>query len=331
MTQQDSKRLDKKQITNPAAFIPHVTPTSWNWWYQDADFDNGYMLMTSFHFGVPRPPGGADQRFIEFQIYSPEGERYFVRPRFAKEECMASERKTDVVMGRNFYREGKTCHHLYFSEGDLGCDLIYEPIVPGYQADLSWIPAVSKDFGWYMMAIKSKVSGTITLKGKTTNVTGYGYQEHAWDRVPMGSIGLPGPEHGFWGRIYQGEWSILWQNGALFVGKGNKMILESTKATTQPLDFTTRDTSVERPEVIIFKINDPGQAEGGIRFKVTKVLIFMDLLSRFKPFQKWFTGVYIGKAGYFRYLLDYDMNLKILGEKVAGKGKSWCEHHKMPR
>jgi len=56
----------------------------------------------------------------------------------------------------------------------------------------------------------------------------------------------------------------------------------------------------------------------------------MDLLRRFKPFQKWFTEAYFGKAAYFRHRLNYDMNLRILGEEVTGKGVSWCEHHKMP-
>ena len=325
------EKWDERIFPKPSAYRPDPSPGAFNWWYGDADFDNGYMMVISYHFGLMRPPGDAEQRFIEFSLHDPEGNLHFLRPRFSKEECTASEEMCHVVMRHNFYRAENANYHVYFSEGELGCDLTCEPIVPGYQADLSALPGVSETYGWYMMAIKSRVKGTITVGGKTMDVSGYGYQEHGWDRVPMS---LPGVENAFWGKIYQGDWSILWQGsmalGSLFVGKNNKVILESTKGTTHAFDFTTRDTRVERPELIVFRVDDPGRAEGEIRFKVVKPLVFMDLLRRFKPFQRWFTEAYFGKPAYFRHRLNYDMNLRILGEKVTGKGVSWCEHHKIP-
>jgi len=36
----------------------------------------------------------------------------------------------------------------------------------------------------------------------------------------------------------------------------------------------------------------------------------------------------VGKPAYFRYFMTYDANIKIKGQKVVGKGKTWCEHHK---
>jgi hypothetical protein len=323
------EKWDERIFPDPSAYRPDPSPTAFNWWYNDADFDNGYMMVISYHFGLHRPPGDAERRFIEFVLHDPEGNRHRLAPRFSKEECTASEEMCHVVMRHNFCRAENGNYRVYFSEGELGCDLTYEPMVPGYQADLSALPGVSETFRWYMISIKSRVKGTIRVGGKTVDVCGYGYQEHAWDCVPMGLAGL---ENAFWGKIYQGDWSILWQgdtaSGSLFVGKGNKMILESTKGSCHPFDFTTKDTRVERPEVIVFKVDDPGRGGGEIRFKVVKPILYADLLRRFKPFQKWFTEAYFGKAAYLRYRLKYDMNLRILGEKVTGKGVSWCEHHK---
>ena len=63
---------------------------------------------------------------------------------------------------------------------------------------------------------------------------------------------------------------------------------------------------------------------------ITKgALGFFDLLSRFKPFQRQFARRYVGKPAYFRLDLTYEANLKLRGEKVTGKGKTWCEFHKM--
>lgn len=327
---QEGKQLDEERRADSSAYRTDPSPTLWNWWYQDADFDNGYVLAASLHFGAPRPPGGLERRFIEFQIFDPEGERHFVRPKFSLEECRASEEKCDVVMGNNFYRAEDLGHRFFFLDGDLGCDLLYQPIISAFQPDLSWIPAVSPDFRYFIMSPRAKVSGSITVQGKTIKVQGNGYQEHTSDTVPMGSIELPGIDNAFWGRIYYEDWSFLWQSGAMFVGKGNQLILESIGATTHMSDLTTKDTGVERPEKIVLRANDPGRAEGEIKFKVVKVLVFMDLLKRFKPFQKWFMCTYFGRAAYFRYLLEYDMDLSIFGEKVTGKGECWCEHHKMP-
>ena len=35
---------------------PSDVPECWEWWYFDADFDNGYNMIGTFHFGSPRPP-----------------------------------------------------------------------------------------------------------------------------------------------------------------------------------------------------------------------------------------------------------------------------------
>ncbi len=46
------------------------SPGRWEWWYFDADFDNGYVIAGTYHFGSPRPPANPDARFIEIGIYS---------------------------------------------------------------------------------------------------------------------------------------------------------------------------------------------------------------------------------------------------------------------
>ncbi len=88
------------------------------------------------------------------------------------------------------------------------------------------------------------------------------------------------------------------------------------------------ELDIQYPRDIILKWDDPGVAEGEIKFKVSKMVTFFDLHSRFKPFQRWFARRYIGKPAYFRYFTTYDTNMKVRGEEVVAKGNTWCEHHK---
>jgi hypothetical protein len=327
MSAQRATPSDPRYV-NPTVYKPDPSPTAWNLWYADADFEDGSMLIIAYYFGLMRPPGDANQRFVEFSLYEPDGSSRRLRVRFSKEECRASQQRCDIVMGHNSYRyddDGKC--HIKFSDRGLGCDLVFDPVVTGHQPDLSVLPGVSKTYVWYIASPRARVSGTVTASGKTVDVAGDGYLDLSWDRVP---IGIPGAGDIFWGKILQGDWTIIWQTGTLFVGKGTKIILESTKGVTEASDPTTRETPIERPERILFRINDPGVAEGELRFRVVKTFEFIDLLRRFKPFQKWFIGAYSGKPAYFRYRLEHEVNLEILGEKVTGKGASWCEHHKIP-
>jgi len=167
------EQWDERLFPKPTGYRPDLSPGAFNWWYADADFDNGYMMAISYHFGLMRPPGDAEQRLIEFSLHDPEGNAHLFRPRFSKEECTASEEMCHVVMRHNFYRWENASYHVYFSEGELGCDLTYEPIVPGYQADLSALPGVSETYGWYMISPKSRVKGTVTVGGKTLDLSGY--------------------------------------------------------------------------------------------------------------------------------------------------------------
>jgi hypothetical protein len=95
----------KKKVTprDDALHFDH-SPGWWEWWYFDADFDNGYMIAGTYHFGSPRPPANPDVRFIEIGIYDRKGNSKLIRKRYPKEQCSASEETCDVVIGPNIFK-----------------------------------------------------------------------------------------------------------------------------------------------------------------------------------------------------------------------------------
>ena len=78
------------------ALHPSDEPGWWEWWYFDADFENGYSIAGTFHFGSPRPPANRDARFIEIAVYDPEGNKRTIRKRHPVDQCYASEETCKV-------------------------------------------------------------------------------------------------------------------------------------------------------------------------------------------------------------------------------------------
>ena len=332
----------KRKVT-PRDDAMHFDPGPgwWEWWYFDAEFDNGYMIAGTYHFGSPRPPANPDVRFIEIAIYDPEGNSKLIRKRYPKEQCSASEETCDVVIGPNTFKGEIPRYKLHFSEGDQGFDLTYESMVEGCIPLEELEPEAAAYLGWVVAQPRAKVIGTLTVDGKTMEVSGEGYHDHNWASAPM-SAAIS--DHTFWGRTFMGDYTFCWSagpglrklgytpSGRVVAAKKDKIAAISSKVAAISSNFTAEglpeELGLQYPRDILLKWDDPGAVEGEITFKVTRMVTFFDLHSRFKAFQRWFARRYIGKPAYFRYLLTYDANLKVRGEKVVGKGDTWCEHHK---
>jgi hypothetical protein len=256
-----------------------------------------------------------------------------VRKRYPKEECSAAEDKLDVVMGPNTYKGDLSKTHLYFSANGQGCDLNYESMVEPYLPEENKTDVIK----WINPHARAKVSGTLTWDDKKMDVKGLGYHDHNWGDEVLGSKGV---EDAIWPRIFVGDWTLNLYGGLNLRHDGHgpygkiichhkdKVVAVSTKAGCIASDHTTNEANIKYPRTFKWFVNEPGLVEGEVNFKTKQVLEFMDLLSRFKPFQKWYTELAVGHPAYFRFRLDYDINLTIVGEKVKEKGTCWCEYHK---
>jgi len=316
-------------------------PGWWEWWYFDADFDNGYTMVGTFHFGSPRPPANPDARFIEVALYDPQGNRRMVRERYPKDQCSAAEETCRVVIGPNILEGEPPKYHLFFQDRQArnGCDITFESMVePIFPKPASSMGAAVTE--WVVHFSRAKVSGTMTWDGKTTEVKGVGYHDHNWSDAPFSAAG------DIWDlfavmRLIIGDWTLVFSGGryrrtrsyepfaAMHAYKKEKMVAVTHKGGGIGSDYTTSDFGIERPQAYTMWFDEPGVVEGKVDFKVTQVIEFMDLHRRFKPFQRWFAETYVGRPAYFRYRLHFDADLTIAGEKVRGEGPCWCEHHKM--
>ncbi|MFC2000219.1 lipocalin-like domain-containing protein [Chloroflexota bacterium] len=321
------------------ALHPSDAPGWWEWWYFDADLENGYTIAGTFHFGSPRPPANPDVRFIEIALYDPEDNKRMVRKRYPKEQCSASEDTCKVVIGPNVFEGEIPRFRLFFQEGEQGCDLIYESMVEGFMPRDPTSSVGSAVVGWVIPTARAKVSGTITWEGRTMEVKGDGYHDHNWSDAPMSGAGdsqdllaLMGLPIGDWTLNFSGGRSQRKQGykpyGVMYAYKKEKVVAVSEKGGGSGSDYAENALGIKYPQAYKLWWDEPGLVEGEIRLKLKQVIDFMDLHRRFKPFQRWFAETYVGRPAYFRYRLDYDADITVLGERVTGQGQSWCEYHK---
>ena len=88
MSDQNSKPMHPREM-KPTVYHYDPSPVSWTCWYADADFEDGSIIFIAYYFGMLRPPGNADDRFIEFSLCDAAGKPHMVRVRFSKDECQA--------------------------------------------------------------------------------------------------------------------------------------------------------------------------------------------------------------------------------------------------
>ncbi len=337
----EETRLTRKIELRDTACHPSDSPGWWEWWYFDADFENGYTIAGTFHFGSPRPPANRDARFIEIALYDPEGNKRTVRKRYPGEQCSAAEDTCKVVIGPNVFEGDGLRFHVFFEDGEQGCDLVYESEVDGFirepfEKDMA--SSMGADVGWVVPAARARVTGTITWDNRTMPVNGMGYHDHNWADAPMSGGGNAKDLLALMGLVV-GEWTLANSGGSsqrkyghtpyvfMYAFKGRELVAVSEKGGGRGFDHAVNELGVAYPRRYRLWWDEPGRVEGEINMDLKQVIDFMDLLSRFKPFQRWFAETYVGRPAYFRFRLDYDVDVTILGERVTGKGHSWCEYH----
>jgi hypothetical protein len=219
---------------------------------------------------------------------------------------------------------------------------VYESQVDGFIREpfsSDTASGVGTDVGWLVPAARARVKGTITYDGKTMQVSGRGYHDHNWADAPMSGGGNAKDLLALMGLVV-GEWTLVNSGGSsqrkygnepsafMYAFKGRELVAVSEKGGGQGSDYTVNEFGVEYPRKYRLWWDEPGLVEGEINMNLKQVIDFMDLLSRFKPFKRWFAETYVGRPAYFRFRLDYNVDVTILGERVTGKGHSWCEYHR---
>ncbi|MBV4429655.1 lipocalin-like domain-containing protein [Clostridium tyrobutyricum] len=159
------------------------------WWYFDAILDDGSTVAACYSTKV-QPftflPGLHPA--LTFHITEPDGTTYSERfTKFKKKEVVVKEGKCNVHYGPHCIEGDMQNYHIKAEPiNGTGYDLYLKKDGISWRGDTGYIGFGEKDekyFTWTCFVPRGKVTGTITVGGKTRKITGMGYHDHQWGTI----------------------------------------------------------------------------------------------------------------------------------------------------
>ena len=182
---------------------------SYEWWYTDAEFEDGTTIVTVFFtkygFDVPGPA----HPLVTIDITFPDGT--VVRESFSEEAGTlidASTEKGDVHIGDSYLRQVGDAYELKFVAGDIEYEAFMKSTIPMWRpATGHWLFGDNQEFffAWIVAQPASDIEATLKVADTTTGLTGTGYHDHNWGNISMNEV----INHWYWGRAKVGDYNVI--------------------------------------------------------------------------------------------------------------------------
>ncbi|WP_227978997.1 lipocalin-like domain-containing protein [Nocardia spumae] len=318
---------------------PATSALAFEHWYFDARLDSGHTVVG--FLTKRRPEDFPHSRpWVELMVYEPDGTRRQISRKYPRDRASFDARTCDVRIGDNhayteFRPGGLPTHHLRLAEGGLEFDLRFDNELP------SWMPGRGEthfgggdSFGWVVGAPRARVSGTVTIDGARSEVTGRGYADHNWGVGDMRKI----IERWHWGRLYVEDYSLLFadvltqrRRGAheiapLMLAHHDRIVLSTGEMRLREgpgrFDATAGRMYPEWIELVV-----PDRVE--LRLTVERVIHAHDLLDDIPLVRsrllKPLAYKLIGHPGYFRFESSFELTVHDDGGPVRRTGTTLHE------
>lgn len=179
------------------------------WWYFDADMEDGTKVGVNFATNPPfRPDEAGYHPFVYYNIQFPDGSAETDARFYDASECSFGEGKCDVRCGANFFRGDLKQYelHVEHEEKGISIDLKLESRVSPWRPGTAYMAKDDGNFFTWLCAVpRGDVAGSITCGGRKTAVKGIGYHDHQWGSVENYQFW----NRWFWGRQQTGDYTVL--------------------------------------------------------------------------------------------------------------------------
>lgn len=197
---------------------------SFEWWYFDASFDNGWSMVSVWQYGTQEltPLIGVPYYLSLFTIYDSTGKSTFVPVLYEERNVTISNTTCDVKMGDNHISGYYPEYTLHFMGNEIGADLTFTNITQGFRDPPAGIYPFAEEpykfLGWVVAQPRASVSGKLYYKGREISVKGSGYHDHNWGNAPLSSL----YSFWYWGRILLNDHTIVYSSGEQSEALGKK-------------------------------------------------------------------------------------------------------------
>ncbi len=298
------------------------------WWYIDADLDDGTglcMIFATKDGTRPHQPLGPQ---IEIDITKPDGTR-MVRSWYPKiEEFSASKDGCDVRMGDCRFTGDLHEYRVTGHAEELSADIRLEGVTEPWRPESGLLLFGPKDehfFGWTPFVPFGKVTATYKIGDEVHEATGRGYHDHNWTNTDLGHL----IDHWWWARGEVGpytflaahivatekygytpfHWYMLARDGKVIADDGSKMTFATHGAEIN------EKTGKPEPDAVSFDYED-----GDTRYELTltrqKTLVAYTWIDFAKGWEKELMKLIRYPGGYMRFLAATSLDCYKAGERV---------------
>jgi hypothetical protein len=181
---------------------------SYEWWYFDSVFSDGSTLVISFETKDIVNPAGPLKPIITFDLTRPDGTKVTRSRQVGPKSFSASRDGCDVKIGDNHISGDLHSYSVHVAIEDVAADLELVGTVPAWRPETG-VSVFKKGgehyFAWLPSVPQGRISGTVTVAGKTEAVAGSGYHDHNWGDVAMTSL----IHDWYWGRAQVGAYTVI--------------------------------------------------------------------------------------------------------------------------
>ncbi len=186
----------------------HEAHAAFEWWYFDAQFDDGSAAVITFATKPQTHPDAPLSPSLLIIYKSPYGERIKLTPSFSPDDFHADTAACDVQIGPNWVRGDLASYDLHVETEAVEMDLHLERQSPSWRpgAAINYFDqAHTKYFAWVVPIPYGTATGIIRRSGTSTAVTGAVYHDHNWGNAVMGHL----LDHWYWGRAHVGDFTLI--------------------------------------------------------------------------------------------------------------------------
>ncbi|MEZ5117754.1 MAG: lipocalin-like domain-containing protein [Candidatus Nanopelagicales bacterium] len=229
---------------------------AFEWWYFDAQFDDGSNLVVTFSTKPHTHPEGPLLPQLLVIHRTADGTSTKRTISYAAEDFRAASGRDatcDVAIGPNTVTGDLATYDLHVETDDLAVDLRIERKAPSWRPSSGYSYFTkdnSKYLAWVVPIPYGTASGTVTPKGaEPQQVNGFAYHDHNWGNALMGD----NLDHWYWGRARVGDYSVIYVQmttakvfglGGIhlpvwFLAKGDDVVTDDGLSLTLELGPTT--------------------------------------------------------------------------------------------
>ena len=183
-------------------------PGTYEWWYFDAHLDDGAKLVVVFQNKDVVNPDRRLSPLLRLSLDLPDGRSFEKAVSLPAASWTAATDRADVRLAGNRFEGDLHTYRITATAEEVSVDVTLTGQIRPWRpatGHLLFGPEREFEFAWLPAVPQGAVTGSYSVDGVTTQVTGIGYHDHNW-----GNVGLTKIIHDwYWARGQAGPYSVI--------------------------------------------------------------------------------------------------------------------------